>query len=249
MEEPRMLPRRTALAAALTPALAGSQPLRAATPRPPVVVELFTSQSCSSCPPADAVLAELAQAREEEALLPLSFHITYWDRLGWRDPFSMPEATERQRRYAGFLRSATIYTPQAVIQGAAHVVGSDRRALAAAIAAARPAAARGPAIGLAAGPAGGLALSLGAGEGTGTLWLIGYDARHSNAVRGGENSGRRLTHANVVRAIAAAGEWRGAAGRIDLPRPAAGEHAAVLLQAPGGAILAAATLPGALPTG
>lgn len=207
-----------------------------------VVVELFTSQSCSSCPPADALLTEIARSGEQAGILPLAFHVTYWDRLGWRDRFSLPEATERQRRYTASLGLNTLYTPQAVVQGRHDAVGSDRRAVLRAIAAAREAAASGPEMALSP-RAEGLSLSIGGGRGGGTLWLVGFDREHVTPVRGGENSGRRLVESQVVRSLSQAGSWRGEAVRLDLPRPAAGERAAVLLQAPDGAILGAALLP------
>src|SRR6266853_2599804 len=98
----------------IAPAAAGERP---------IVVELFTSEGCSSCPPADALLAELASRPD---VLALSFHVDYWDRLVWKDPFSSHEATERQNRYATLLDLASVYTPQIVVDGRWQAVGSDR---------------------------------------------------------------------------------------------------------------------------
>lgn len=208
----------------------------------PVVVELFTSQSCSSCPPADALLAELSRTRTD--ILALDFHVTYWDRLGWRDPFSLPAATERQRRYNALWQRDNVYTPQLVAGGRHQAIGSDRPAMLAAIAAA---VADGPAVPLRLEAApGGVVLHAGAGTGpgplTGTLLLVGFDPSYTTRVGGGENGGRTLTEVNVVRAIAPAGARRGQATSITAPRPAGG-RVAVLLQADDGRILAAATLP------
>src|SRR5215475_14098008 len=100
------------LALAIVPARAGERP---------IVVELFTSEGCSSCPPADKLLAELAGRPE---VLALSFHVDYWDRLGWKDPYSSHEATERQSRYAKLLDLPSLYTPQIVVDGKWQAVGS-----------------------------------------------------------------------------------------------------------------------------
>ena len=202
-----------------------------------VVAELFTSQSCSSCPPADALLEELAGRRPD--VLALSYHVTYWNRLGWRDRFSLPEATERQRRYAATLGHGQVYTPQLVVQGRRDVVGSDRGAVLGAIASA--AADPGQAVAMAVAPSGAaVVVEAGAGSGAGTVVLLGYDRRQVTPVGGGENRGRTLAHANVVRGLAAIGEWRGRPMRAGGARPE-GEHVAVLLQAADGAILGAAS--------
>ncbi len=90
------------------------------------MVELFTSQGCSSCPPADTYLGELTQRRD---VLALAFHVDYWDDLGWRDRFGLPDAVERQRAYAKALRLSTVYTPQVVIDGQDDFVGSDVKSI------------------------------------------------------------------------------------------------------------------------
>src|SRR5712692_8081349 len=101
----------------------------AAEPRP-VVVELFTSQGCSSCPPADALLGELARRGD---VLALGFHISYWDSLGWKDPLSSQNSTDRQRSYARRFTGGRVYTPQIVVDGTSEMVGSDRDAVLAAL--------------------------------------------------------------------------------------------------------------------
>src|SRR5215207_2954450 len=125
--------RRTAVILGLLPCVLAAAGAPHAETRP-VVVELFTSQSCSSCPPADALLRELAGRAD---VIALGFHISYWDRLGWKDPLSNPASTERQKAYARRL-SGQIYTPQIVVDGTGEAVGTDRDAVFAALRAARP---------------------------------------------------------------------------------------------------------------
>jgi hypothetical protein len=207
-------------------------------PHRPVVAELFTSEGCSSCPPAEAVLADLAQSRPD--VLALAFHVTYWDRLGWADRYGLAAATARQRQYAAQLPQGSIYTPQLVVDGTQEAVGSDRRAVSAALREAVTAAT--PAVPLTLGRRDGrVRVSVGSGTGRGTVLLVGFDALHRTPVARGENGGRTLVEANVVRALDVLGEWQGGALVREVPAPS-GEHLAALLQAPDGRILGAAVL-------
>ncbi|MBV9079118.1 MAG: DUF1223 domain-containing protein [Methylobacteriaceae bacterium] len=201
----------------------------------PVIVELFTSQGCSSCPPAEAALLELSQTRAD--VLALGFHVDYWDRLGWKDPYSSRSATDRQRAYQRLMGSSSIYTPQAVVDGHDDVLGSDRDALRSALASAKDAASRSVPIELARA-SDELKITVGAGQGRGTILVVGYDPVQETQVRRGENAGRSILQANVVRSLAAAGEWTGGELKLRVPAPA-GERVAVLLQAPSGAYLGA----------
>ncbi|TDQ98465.1 DUF1223 domain-containing protein [Paraburkholderia silvatlantica] len=208
----------------------------------PVVVELFTSEGCSSCPPADAYLSELSRERRE--VLPLAFHVTYWDSLGWRDPYSLEAATQRQAEYsARFGESA--YTPEMVIDGLKGLVGSNRRAAEAAIAIARKADEAGVEVsGVRHG--GTLSVMVGRGSGHGRVLLVGYDNAHVTEVGRGENTGRTLRESNIVRSIQAVGEWTGAPLKLD-SAPPAGEQAAILIQSTDGAIIGAARVANGAP--
>lgn len=192
-----------------------------------VVVELFSSQACPSCPAADAVVSSMAQA--DAALLPLDLHVTYFDRAGWKDAYSLSAASQRQRRYVSQLGTAGVYTPQVVVSGRHEAVGYDARAVRAAVAQAREDAGRAVPLDLVR-DAGGLRLTAGAGPGQGTLWLVGFDTP------GGRRSG-----VNTVRMLQAVGEWHGAPVSLAVAPPR-GERAALLLQDDRGAILAAAVL-------
>jgi hypothetical protein len=176
----------------------------------PVLVELFTSQGCSSCPPADALLGELAK---RPGVLALAWHVDYWDGLGWKDKFSSPDATHRQYGYARRLGLESVYTPQLVIDGSAEAVGSNAAAAEAAIrtAAARPV--EGPSLSL-----DGDRIALGAGPAqAASVWLIGYDRAQTTPVGRGENAGRSLTEYQIVRRATRLGSWSGAAAALPLP--------------------------------
>jgi len=180
-----------------------------------VLVELFTSEGCSDCPPADALLARLDSTQfvpGAEAIV-LSEHVTYWDRLGWRDPFSSDTVTERQRQYATHFGLSDVYTPQMVVDGSAQFVGSDAVSLEKAIA--RAAASPKPEIQVE---------DIGSTDDTvhfsarapaglhGTLVAALAEDAATSAVARGENAGRTLHHVAVVRVLKAMGT-DAAAGR------------------------------------
>lgn len=208
-----MISRRAFTASGLAAGLlAAAGPASAAGPaRRPVVVELFTSQGCSSCPPADAYLGELAK---RDDVVALAFHVDYWDYIGWKDPFGDPLYTARQRAYALRLKQRTIYTPQMVIDGVTHEVGSRRGQVEAAIRARLAmAAAERVTIPIEFGRRSDGALTAqvrpAATAGPADLMLAAIDAEHVTEVRRGENSGRVLADYNVVRSINRIGRWTG----------------------------------------
>ena len=224
------------LVAALAFALA---PVAAVAADRPVVVELFTSQGCSSCPPANAYLNDLVRDRRD--VLALAFHVTYWDRLGWKDPFSMDAATERQDRYGHRFGDGS-YTPEMVVDGASSHVGSRRDEVGSAIDAAKRQSRTATTVSLAR-DGGQLTIEVGAGGGNGKVLLVGFDRDHETAIRRGENGGRTLRESNVVRSVREVGDWQGNALHISAKFPD-GEEAAVIVQAPDGRIVGAARLTG-----
>ncbi len=228
-------------------ALAAAPFSLAAAERPLTVVELFTSQGCSSCPPADAFLGELA-GRDD--VLALSFHVDYWDYIGWKDPFASADYTRRQRDYSRKLGLRYVYTPQMVIQGAAHVTGSDRSAVLDRIE--RNRALARISVALRQGGDGAVRLSIADAPGKGaaeeaTVWLVVFDREHLTPVRRGENRGRKLRNYNVVRQLSRIATWRGKAldMAVTVPDmvPGDGQACAVLVQSKEtGRILGAAAL-------
>jgi len=208
-------------------------------PRNLVVVELFTSQGCSSCPPANANLAAIADRPD---VLALSFGVTYWDYIGWKDTFAKPEFTNRQYAYEQKLHRATAYTPQMVVNGEMDLIGNSADELDRFIGAARnEASTAGPQITL-----NGDTVTIGAGSAPGDaadVLLVRYDPNVVQVpVARGENTGRTLPHKHVVHELTRLGGWTGAAVRFDLPAATDGLKTAILIQtAYTGPILAAAT--------
>jgi hypothetical protein len=212
------------------------------------VVELFTSQGCSSCPDADRILGELAR---EPGVLALSFSIDYWDYLGWKDTLAQPDFTARQKAYAHARGDRAVYTPQAVVNGLAHAVGSDRKDIEGVIRATKGE--LGPKrVALEAGRSGGdIVIRAGAGKppetGAATIWLVTYEDSRTVEIKRGENRGRTNTYHNVVRHIEPVARWTGDAVAISVPMPRGkGGKCAVILQEGSpdepGAILAAVRL-------
>ncbi len=196
---PKTIPSPLAIAtgAALLLGAAGEAAAR------PVLVELFTSQGCSSCPPADALLNTLA---DRDDVIALSFNITYWDYLGWRDTLGREEHTERQRAYARYFHDRN-YTPQMVIDGMDHMAGSRTAAATRAIEERR-----GEVAGvetLEAEPSeSGVTISAPAqGDGMAAVWIAHFDTSHEVEITRGENAGETITYSNVVRDLMRLGDW------------------------------------------
>jgi hypothetical protein len=201
----------------------------------PVVGELFTSEGCSSCPPADAKIAALARTRPD--LLLLTFHVTYWNNLGWQDPYSFAAATQRQQRYVSAGISPEVYTPAFVADGRLDAVGSDSAAVDRALQQAVQGAETAAAVMVTRGPSG-VTVSVGAGAGNGIVLLLGFDRLHQTAIGRGETSGRTLEEANIVRSMSVLGGWSGRPLTINAAYPA-GQDFAVLLQRDDGRIVGA----------
>ena len=227
----------------VTAAFIGFAGLAHAEPRP-AVIELFTSEGCNSCPPAEAYVGELAGRSD---VLALSFHVDYWDDLGWRDRYGLSQSVERQRTYARSLRLSGVYTPQVVVDGRADYVGSNRGAIDRALKSNRD----------------GVPVSLSVVDGEARVRLdpprgsqpakgqpadvvlVAYLRKAVSPIGRGENAGRTLEEFNIVRAVQPLGHWDGSTQEFhtklaSLPQDTT--DVAVLVQSPGqGGILAAAT--------
>jgi len=211
----KIISRRSALGLGLA-GLAAPYLLRssaeAATPE--VLVELFTSQGCSDCPPADKLAGELMSRAGVHVV---SLNVDYWDYLGWHDTLGKTQYSQRQNEYAKVRGDNQVYTPQMVINGAAHAVGSSHSAVDAAIAAAQAAARNVPVSISVAGGSIDVHVSEATGE-SGTLWLYGVAPLVNVAVGRGENAGKNIDYHNVARNLISAGPWDGSAKRFSVER-------------------------------
>jgi hypothetical protein len=215
---------------AFAPAVAGE------TKKPLGVVELFTSQGCSSCPPADAIFEQLVKSGDVVAL---AYHVDYWDYLGWQDTLASKDNTQRQYDYAKAFGARSVYTPQAVINGRTHVTGSSRASI-------------DSTLGKFAKSDEGLSVEIkvmragdsividageGVGDQSGQVILVFFDPARPVAIERGENKGKTVTYWNAVTTIQTAGMWHGAAARYELPASEIAKKGAggcaVLLQATG----------------
>jgi hypothetical protein len=198
----------------------------------PLVAELFTSQGCSSCPPADALLGELAQ---EQDLIALAFHVQYWDGLGWADHFGLPEAARRQAAYVQRLHQLSGFTPQLILNAKRSVVGSDRAQIRSTIDALRGV------------TTSSVAITVNKRDGVVSIALPEYAhtidqtevlllpvlSQDDTVIGRGENGGRTLREFNIVRAVKLLGQWQGAAAHFEVPlasMPKDADRVAVLVQ-------------------
>ena len=210
----------------------------------PVVVELYTSQGCSSCPPAEAYLQELAK---RDDVLPLEFHVDYWDYIGWKDKFAQPKFTKRQRSYVKALNGRYVYTPQMVIDGKTHVVGSHRGKVEKLIRRSQASDRVRPPITL---RRDGMNLIVNIGEadasGEYDITFVTFDKPHVTKVKRGENRGRTLVNANVVRELDVIGKWSGKPVEVavSLEGKDGDGGCAIIVQKRGpGSVLVAASMP------
>ncbi len=206
-----------------------------------VVVELYTSQGCSSCPPADETLAVIA---DRDDVIALSLHVDYWDYLGWRDTFGQRQFGQRQVAYRDAWRKSVIYTPQMVVQGRHDVTGDQPEKLASAITTAQEIE---PPIKVTIDRQGGMLkcrIEPGTKPVVGTIWIAKYTMSATVEIDRGENAGRSITYTNVVKSLNRIGTWEGLEIEdVAMPQPEPGEGVAIWIQeGEVGPILAAAKI-------
>ena len=208
-----------AAAAAIVAALPGLAEPPQTVPKPSVVLELFTSQGCSSCPPADALLAKLTDA---PGVVTLSYAVDYWNYLGWRDTLSSPANSERQRDYARVRGDGKVYTPQLVVDGMIHVNGSNEAAIEMAMRKVGDQLAKAKVDIAMRAEADTLVIDIGAApessdKRAATVWLALAKDKETVSITRGENRGQKITYHHPVRELSPVGMWKGEAMTIRLP--------------------------------
>jgi hypothetical protein len=242
-----------AISIALPHQMASSQTTTDRSIAPPIkaVVELFTSQGCSSCPRADALMDSTFSKRPD--VLALSFAVDYWDYIGWKDTNGSPRNSARQREYARTRGDGAVYTPQMVINGLTHVVGSQGPEIERAInKASSTAASDWVQMTVKAGPNGhviDVPTSSAGRTQTAQLYLVGVKRRQSVKIERGENAGRSITYTNVVRELIPLGTWTGAPMSLTIPEQrlaltTCDAFAVILQRGAGGPMIGAATVTG-----
>ncbi|MBB4443093.1 MULTISPECIES: DUF1223 domain-containing protein [Rhizobium] len=218
----------------LIPLIAGvvlSGPLQAEDGTPKGVVELFTSQGCSSCPPADAAFRKLVNQGD---VIALAYHVDYWNYLGWADTLSSKENTERQYGYAKTMGRSNVYTPQAIVNGRGHLAGADLNGINSKIDT-YSSEGNGLTVPISAAMRGDeLEIKIGAGQGKANVVMVYFDKEKTIDVEKGENSGQKISYLHSVTNVETVGMWDGKATSLTLPasvlqRPQL-EGCAILLQ-------------------
>jgi hypothetical protein len=211
--------RHIAFAAAVICTASMTSPASAGEPR--AVIELFTSQGCSSCPAADRLLSELSR---DSTLVTMSLPVDYWDYLGWKDTLAQRSHTNRERAYADTRGDREVYTPQVVVNGIVHVLGSDKAAIEQAIAQTRQSAAPLTLPMTIAVAGGNVTVNIpaakgehGSAQGSAEVWLCPIISKAQVAIERGENRGHTLAYTNVVRRWVKLGEWSGKAETFNMP--------------------------------
>jgi len=213
--------------------ICSSVPLQSAQAEPRAVIELFTSQGCSSCPPADQLLGKLTS---DASLIAVSVPVDYWDYLGWKDTLADPHNTARQKAYAHARGDGQVYTPQVVVNGTLHALGSDKAAIELAIAASRKNGAMSllPTLTVGEGRLNVTVPDLVDARAGGEVWVVGVVKAATIAIARGENKGRTITYHNVARRWIKVGDWTGKANSWSIPvqtlKAANVDEAAVLVQ-------------------
>ncbi|MGO7419338.1 DUF1223 domain-containing protein [Rhizobium ruizarguesonis] len=218
----------------LIPLIAGvviSGPLQAEDGTPKGVVELFTAQGCSSCPPADAAFRKLVNQGD---VIALAYHVDYWNYLGWADTLSSKENTERQYGYAKTMGRSNVYTPQAIVNGRGHLAGADLNGINSQINT-YSSEGNGLTVPISAAMRGDeLEIKIGAGQGKANVVMVYFDKEKTIDVEKGENSGQKISYLHSVTNVETVGMWDGKATSLTLPasvlqRPQL-EGCAILLQ-------------------